>query len=351
MKFTQVDIKKYTLPLARPLTIGSRQLTSREGIIISITDDNGLTGYGEAAPLPGLHKETLAEVTSQILPLKTLIKGADFATLIKEVLTKELYPSVRLAIEMAIFNLRLERGKMRDDVNNVTIPVNGLVMAQDEDLFEQIKSLLAEGYRSIKIKVARQPLDRDIETILNLRELIAGAATIRLDANRLWTLPQALDFCNAIGPAAIEYIEEPLKDISEYPEFFDSTSMPIALDETLLERTWNQLDDFKQAAAFVLKPSLLGGHDATAGYVACARFKDIIPVMSCTFQSDITLRTFAIMAADFKMLDTPAGLDTLKWFKQPLLEEGFEITNGRIDIGKLLDTRPKIREGVLLDVE
>ena len=351
MKFTHVEVKKYTLPLAKPLTIGSHELTSREGIIISITDENGLTGYGEAAPLPGLHKESLADVTSEILALKPQIAGAGFDSLLSNVMVKELYPSVRLAVEMALFNLRLERGEIRSDLNNVTIPVNGLVMAQADDLFEQVEALLTQGYRSIKIKVGRQQLQKDIETILALRQLIKDASTIRLDANRLWTLHQALDFCNAVGPAGIEYIEEPLRDSSEYPTFFNSTPMPIALDETLLERTWNQLDDFKQAAAFVLKPSLMGGLDATAGYVACAHFNDIIPVMSCTFQSDITLRTFAIMAADFKMLDTPAGLDTLKWFKQPLLEEGFEISSGQIDIGKLLDTPPKIRDGALEDVE
>ena len=350
MKFTDFDIKKYSLPLAKPLAIGGHELTSRQGIIISITDENGLTGYGEAAPLPGLHKETLADVTSQILTFKPRIVGGDFRSLLNNVLTKELYPSVRLAIEMAIFDLRVQRGDRCGDLHGIRIPVNGLVMAQDEDLFEQIRALLADGYRSIKIKVGRQELANDIETVLGVKELTTGRATIRLDANRLWRLDQALQFCSTVGPAGIEYIEEPLQDISGYPMFFDSTNMPMALDETLLERTWQQLDDFKQAAALVLKPSLLGGIDATAAFVAFARFNDVTPVISCTFQSDLSLRAFAIIAAEFGMVGLPMGLDTLKWFRETLLVEGFGISNGQIDIDALLKARPKIRTDILLDV-
>ncbi len=341
MKFTDFDIKKYSLPLAKPLAIGGHELTSRQGLIISITDENGLTGYGEAAPVPGLHKEALEDVIFQLQQIKPPVISLDYL--------ESICSSARTALEMAMFDLRLQSQKAFDKFRNLTLPVNGLVMAQDADLFDAVDVLIAEGYISIKIKVGRLPLAKDIETIQRLKELVGNRATIRLDANRLWTLDQAVEFCNQVTPDQIEYIEEPLADISQYPIFFDSTDMPVAFDETLVEKGVEELDHLDKVKAFILKPSLLGGLSLTGQFIALAFENDIMPVMSCTFGSDLSLRSFALFAAMFDVADIPLGLDTMKWFKHHLLTEGFKVESGRIEIAALVN-RPVFNEQLLHDL-
>ena len=226
------------------------------------------------------------------------------------------------------------------------LPVNGLVMAQDADLFDAVDVLIAEGYISIKIKVGRQPLAKDIETIQRLKELIGNRATIRLDANRLWTLDESLEFCNQVAGDQIEYIEEPLADMSQYPFFFDSTDMPVAFDETLVEKGVEELDCLDKVKAFILKPSLLGGLSSTGQFIDIAYENKILPVISCTFPSDLSLRSFALFAAMFGITDIPLGLDTMKWFAQSLLKEGFKVTAGHIDVATLVN-RPVFNEQLL----
>ncbi len=335
------DIKKYDLPLARSLTIAGHNLTSRSGVIISLTDEEGLTGYGEAAPLPGLHKETLEDAVFQLQQIKPPV--------ISLVYLDSICSSARTALEMAMFDLRLQSQKAFDKFRNLTLPVNGLVMAQDADLFDAVDVLIAEGYISIKIKVGRQPLAKDIETIQRLKELVGNRATIRLDANRLWTLDESLEFCNQVAGDQIEYIEEPLADISQYQIFFDSTDMPVAFDETLVEKGVEELDHLDKVKAFILKPSLLGGLSMTGQFIALAFENDIMPVMSCTFGSDLSLRSFALFAAMFGVADIPLGLDTMKWFKHHLLTEGFKVESGRIEIAALVN-RPVFNEQLLHDL-
>ena len=262
MNIVDINIKKYELPLIKPLVIKNHTINVRLGAIITLTDDSGNKGCGEAAPLPGLHPFDLDQVIAQLKNFEP----QDISPLFMELL----YPSAKTAMEMALFDLRLQSQKAFDKFRNLTLPVNGLVMAQDADLFDAVDALIAEGYISIKIKVARQPLAKDIETIQRLKELIGAGATIRLDANRLWTLDESLEFCNQVAGDQIEYIEEPLADISQYPIFFDSTDMPVAFDETLVEKGVEELDCLDKVKAFVLKPSLLGGLSMTGQFIALA---------------------------------------------------------------------------------
>ena len=57
---------RYRLPLVRSLTTGAEDGV-RQGLVLALTDPEGFTGYGEAAPLPGLHTQTLSEVTAALI--------------------------------------------------------------------------------------------------------------------------------------------------------------------------------------------------------------------------------------------------------------------------------------------
>ncbi|MHC5173116.1 MAG: hypothetical protein ACYSPJ_05065 [Planctomycetota bacterium] len=62
MKIAEIRLQRYTLELARSLTIKGHALENRTGLILSVIDSTGQIGYGEIAPLPFLHKETIEDV-------------------------------------------------------------------------------------------------------------------------------------------------------------------------------------------------------------------------------------------------------------------------------------------------
>ena len=57
--------------------------------------------------------------------------------------------------------------------------------------------------------------------------------SLRLDANRAWTLDEALEFASGIKGIKIEYCEESLKNPEQLDSFLEKSDLPIALDETL----------------------------------------------------------------------------------------------------------------------
>ncbi len=348
MKITGIELRRYDIPLVRPLVVGGRESTSRKGIIVSLTDDAGHTVHGEAAPLPGLHAESLEEVVSELKAFRRRAGQCGAAEIMAA--SQTMSWSSKTALEMAMFDLRsgdVEMDAMRRDVR---IPVSGLVMAADEGMYDEVEAMLEAGYVSVKVKVGRRSVGEDIRAVERLRTMIAGRAGIRLDANRAWSLNDAAAFCKAVGAEGIEYIEEPLADVEEYEAFYERTDMPVAFDETLAELGIDGVEEWEGAAVYVLKPSLLGGLTWTGEFIARALEADVRPVMSCAFESDLSLRAFARFAVLFRMFDTPLGLDTLKWFETPLLREGFEVSGGHVDAGELMGGPAVLRTELLEEV-
>ena len=325
MKIVDLKIKRYDLPLVKPLTINGKTIDQRSGVIIFLTDTNGFVGCGETAPLPGLHKESLSGAISQLKSLKKIIPGQ----------LNDLFSSVRLGIEMAMFNLQRQTDNI---LATKTVDINALVMADDD-----VNSLLSQGYSTIKIKVGRASIEEDIEML----RMIGSKVRLRLDANRSWSLAEAITFCREIGPAPIEYIEEPLKNIADLAAFVEATNMPVALDETIVEQGINNL---KYVDAFVLKPSLVGGFDKTTELIKFAKENNKKVCLSSTFETSIGIEAFAAFAAHSGLTDTAHGLDTGKYLGEDLLIKPVNISNGAIEILQSPPSPANLRMDLLNDV-
>jgi O-succinylbenzoate synthase len=131
--------------------------------------------------------------------------------------------------------------------------------------------------------------------------------TIRLDCNRQWSLAQALDFARHFSPTDFAYLEEPLEDPSQLPLFSELTRFPIALDETLLEKT---LPTIPTLVAAVVKPTILGG--VPSHY-------PVPVVLSSALESGVGLLHLANAHLRLR-LPYPPGLDTLSLIGGDLIQ-------------------------------
>ncbi|MCF7956145.1 MAG: o-succinylbenzoate--CoA ligase, partial [Phycisphaerae bacterium] len=297
---------------------------------------------GELAPLETLHKESLDEAIGQLEQLKDNLIGtnipADFTEFtqgIESILPFAFFPSVANAIEMAILNLFKQQGKF-NDLENIAIPVNALLTANTDNICDSAIKLIAEGFTSIKVKVGRGNFDEEIAVINELSDIVKAKATLRLDANRKWSLDTALESCGQTASPAIEYIEEPLSNINDIPQFTERSKIPLALDETLVEKNIEDIKRFKNIAAFILKPSLLGGFKKTADLVRYAKQNKITPVISAAFPTSVSLKAYAIFAAKMNLQNIPQGLDTLKFLAGDTQENPLKISNGKIKLTEAL---------------
>lgn len=79
----------------------------------------------------------------------------------------------------------------------------------DEQVKENVARAVAAGFTAMKLKVGSTDPERDIRRAHIVREAAGERASIMLDANQQWTLPQALYICNALKGMDPFWIEEP----------------------------------------------------------------------------------------------------------------------------------------------
>jgi L-fuconate dehydratase len=79
----------------------------------------------------------------------------------------------------------------------------------DEQVRENCKRALANGFTAMKLKVGSRDPERDLRRAAIVREVAGNHARVMVDANQQWTLPQALDICQRLREINPFWIEEP----------------------------------------------------------------------------------------------------------------------------------------------
>lgn len=320
MNFLGFSIYQYDLPL-----LEKAPLKKRRGLLIEITDDRGISGWGEVSPLPGFSRETLSDSLRQLLALKS---GKELPSM---------YPSVRFGMEMAMLNLT---GKQREvpmrcilaeDPCDV-LPVNGLLSANQADVFTRARELLKKGVEVLKIKVGQQSIDEDIRVVERISQFIEEPCRLRLDANGSWDLPSALAFGHLCHGLPIEYIEEPVRGLDELREFALSTELPIALDETLWLNPRLSLSEVPGLKAIIVKPTFFGGIAAVKQLLGDAWKMGLTTVISSCFESSLGVLALANFACSLPSNETPAGLSTFVYFADDVLTCPLSLEDGKLHL-------------------
>ncbi|MCS4226158.1 enolase C-terminal domain-like protein [Sphingobacterium sp. BIGb0165] len=79
----------------------------------------------------------------------------------------------------------------------------------DDQVRENCKRAIANGFTAMKLKVGSADPLRDIRRAHIVREVAGDQATVMLDANQQWTLPQALAICQELKAMNPFWVEEP----------------------------------------------------------------------------------------------------------------------------------------------
>jgi L-fuconate dehydratase len=79
----------------------------------------------------------------------------------------------------------------------------------DEEIRENCRKAVAEGFTAMKLKVGSPEAERDLRRANIVREAAGDDVRVMLDANQQWSLPQALDVCRRLSSIRPYWIEEP----------------------------------------------------------------------------------------------------------------------------------------------
>ena len=357
MKPLHADILRYGIPFTGPITVRGLRVERREGLVLALnTTINGVTAYGEIAPLPGLHDETLEEAEralSGFVPKLAELRSKNRNEQQELLQGAGLPPSVMTGIEMALLNLEAigsRRGPCFTGAYPAarTVTVNALLFGTPETVIGRAESCYAQGFRTFKLKVQAARIEEAIATISRFHKAFGGRAKLRLDANQSLELDDAIAFGRSIPAESVSYIEEPLKEASLIPEFHARTGIRSALDETL----WQEPGLLEQIpasclGALILKPNRIGGIGKTLDLAAIALGRNLSPVLSSAFESGISLGFYAWLAAVSAPEPAACGLDTGSFLSHDLLEVPFSTHSGAVDPAEAWKNSNAVRRDML----
>lgn len=293
MRITETRLTPSRLELVRPLKTARATYTVRQGFLVQLVDDEGRVGQGEAMPLVEFGTESLD--TSEHV-LREHLRGlrdqslADSLDAIEEAFTipsgpgpgkaPRLRPSDEVpfapaadhAVEMALLDLLAQRreiplSRLLSRSARPEVQVNALLTADDpQALAEEARQAVADGYRTLKLKVAGRPLDEDEARVRAVREAVGPEVNIRVDANGGWSETEAVHAVDRLGWYGLELCEQPVPphDLRALWRLQRRAPFPLAADEAIaspesIPVLLGATSGMPAARAFVLKPMVLGG--------------------------------------------------------------------------------------------
>lgn len=303
-------------------------LTERTGFYFDVTTSDGIVGSGEIAPLPLYRPVSLDAISAYLEVIRSRITGQiipgdpeKIEVFVQEIAPPDFMETFGIVSAILDAFARAEQkplAKLFNKSTRATVPVNCLITPPVEDWEALAERIHTKGYRAAKIKVGAGSVSEDAEFVKTASSHLGPDISIRLDANRAWSLQQAVEFFRLIEGVPIDYIEEPISgSIEELREFKNMTGIAVALDESLTnygEIVTAAGDDY--CDVIIVKPSLLYGPVHTI--LACERIvsnKKRV-VLTSMLETEVGLASLLQVTAALSDVTEPAGLDTLSIFAE-----------------------------------
>ena len=287
MKIVAADWLPYCLPLKRPWQTSRGSIGERRGKLYRLQTADGLTGWGDCAPLPEFG-----------------ISEAAATVYAEECATLDL-AAQRAGLPLAAW-LSGEQAPASVAVNANFGPISTV----DRNSLE---NAARAGYTIVKLKVGHAPLAVEIAALHQLAQALPPSLSLRLDANCAWTIADAERFIAACAGLPVEGLEEPLAD----PDPSQLAYLQARADFTLAIDESTQLIDtqfFRHPPVhrLVIKPARHGGLLASTELALRARASGLEVVITSALESACGIATLTHLAAAVAP-DAVHGLATADW--------------------------------------
>src|SRR5581483_2189339 len=263
MRLQEIVLRTVRLPLIRRYVLSYRTFTEFEPIIVEVRDEHGRVGWGEGHISPGSSRETRDGGWTFCREHAAAVIGKS-ASEAKAILASDIADSKVAATSLLTAMEMLEGHPLLTADSEARLPLltpfNSSAPAEIE---QEVEQRLEDGFHTFKVKVGKSA-DDDARRVKAIQQVIAGRATMRLDANRAYSELDACRFAAALDPAGIELFEQPCRaeDWDANAKVASVSPVPVMLDEPICE-----LADVKRASTIAnvgfckLKLKRFGGLD------------------------------------------------------------------------------------------
>ncbi|GAA0181843.1 dipeptide epimerase [Clostridium sediminicola] len=245
MIIKDIRTEKIYIPLKKPFKTALRTVEVMENIIVKVITNEGVIGYGAAAPTEVITGDTIGSIINGVEHIKEHLMNRsieDFEENLS-VLNGCLVgnTSAKAAVDIGLYDLygkyykaplhKLLGNHKKKLHTDITISLNDVEQMAIDSL-EAVK----EGYQVLKIKVGKDG-KKDLERMKAIRKAVGDKIKLRIDANQGWKPKEAINAVNNMLNAGvdIEIVEQPVfaKDFEGMKMVTDNVPIPVLADESV----------------------------------------------------------------------------------------------------------------------
>ena len=289
MKIRDVDAVWLHCPLdsARQHTSDFGRITSFDGVLVSITTDDGLVGYGEAKPAVGSAGNGAALVAIVRNELRPQLVGVDARAIGRQ--WSRMYNGVRAplaerfgrampvlgrrgihiaamsGVDLALWDLAGKRhgvpvlelvgGACRDHV--AAYASGG--WADAASIGSEVGRYTAQGFRAVKMRIGAMDggVEASLQRVRAARAALGPGIELMVDAHGTMNVAQSKLFCAGAAACALRFVEEPLPsdDRAGLAEVRAASQLAIAAGESEFT-AFDFAELIERRAIDVLQPDL-----------------------------------------------------------------------------------------------
>ena len=322
MKINKIYIERYEKSFISNIKLGNQYFKKRSGWYIKIYA-NQYCGVGEAAPIPLISIEDYDATGYALEGFKLALEGIDYDVQLEELLLLSKthgfnVPSAEFAIEAAIYDLFSQ-------ANNQSVAQylndNALDLININSINHSQSTIAIGDTKVLKVKV-------DEKNIFSIKDRIDEAlkpysydTKIRIDFNGGLDLTKAIRVCKELESYNIDYIEQPLpkENIEDFYELRLTTSIPIALDESVTDYdSVENIINLGAADVLIVKPTITGSYDEIKKIVKLANKEGLRVVVTSSFETSIAQKYILNIISALQVSEY-CGVFNIKLFEDDIL--------------------------------
>jgi L-alanine-DL-glutamate epimerase-like enolase superfamily enzyme len=304
MRITRIE----TIPVAVPVDRRVGKVEDAKGfrfqsrlLMVFVHTDCDRVGVGEVTASPDWSGETSGGARTLIERyLAPRLVGEDprrISHCMQRLAKTFANPFAKAAIEMALFDLtgqahdapiyQLLGGAVRLDPIPLRFPVMPVGPRESADA---ARRMVAEGYRTIKLKVGHDPLAFDLERLRQVRDAVGEEVRITVDANGGWSVNDAIQAAPRLEELGVVFVEQPVHrlDLEGLAEVRRRIRLPVMADESVFTLQ-DALRCIQLRAADILNvyPGKNGGLLQTQAIVAVAEAAGVECALGSNLEWDV----------------------------------------------------------------
>jgi D-galactarolactone cycloisomerase len=251
MKITHVETFALRHELPRATGPSIWLYTARESLIVRISTDEGLVGWGETSDIAGAR----AVIRDVCAPLLEGQNPRDHRRLWRQLWDATLGHGFAVAaLDIALHDLwgqatgqtigQLYGGALRERVPAYASALSYVEGRDPADIWlDEAAALVEQGFRAIKMRIGRFPPQHELPLIARLRESLSDDVRLMADGNAAYTLPTAIRVGRELERIGLHWFEEPIPQLTPtqaeyagYETLAARLDIPIASGEILQSR-------------------------------------------------------------------------------------------------------------------